>query len=163
MTPQEWCDSMAPAFTRCVEDRWTSTYTDFVRTTEQRHDARPCGSSGAICTTRAGCYKSAYEGWYCVHEETYYAESDLEKNEDGEFVCPDCKRPVQLRVLGRGELVLQALRVPGASSSPSTTSTRTSSARSARQQRDRLLREGRLAGSVHLPLQLRLGHPRAVG
>ena len=41
------------------------------------------------------CYKGSYEGWYCVHEETYYAESDLEKNEDGEFVCPDCKRPVQ--------------------------------------------------------------------
>ena len=30
-----------------------------------------------------------------MHEETYYAESDLEKNEDGVFVCPDCKRPVQ--------------------------------------------------------------------
>ena len=41
------------------------------------------------------CYKGSYEGWYCVHEETYYAESDLEKNEEGQFVCPDCKRPVQ--------------------------------------------------------------------
>ena len=45
-------------------------------------------------------YKGSYEGWYCVHEETYYAESDLEKNEDGEFVCPDCKRPVQLMSSG---------------------------------------------------------------
>ena len=40
-------------------------------------------------------YKGAYEGWYCVHEEIPHAESDLEKNEEGEYVCPDCKRPVQ--------------------------------------------------------------------
>ena len=35
MTPQEWCDSMVPAF----KDAWDMldiTYTDFVRTTEER-------------------------------------------------------------------------------------------------------------------------------
>ena len=35
-----------------------------------------------------------------MHEETFYAESDLEKDEEGVFVCPDCKRPVQLMASG---------------------------------------------------------------
>ena len=93
MTPQEWCDSMEPAF-RDVWDLLDITYTDFVRTTEPRH-ARTVQKFWQDLYDKGYCYKGSYEGWYCVHEETYYAESDLEKNEDGEFVCPDCKRPVQ--------------------------------------------------------------------
>ena len=93
MTPQAWCDSLAPAFT----DAWKTLdidYTNFVRTTEDRQ-TRAVQKFWQGLYDAGWLYKSAYEGWYCVHEETYYAESDLEKNEDGEFVCPDCKRPVQ--------------------------------------------------------------------
>ena len=36
MTPQDWCDSMEPAF-RDAWDMLGITYTDFVRTTEPRH------------------------------------------------------------------------------------------------------------------------------
>ena len=93
MTPQEWCDSMEPAF----RDAWKMlniTYTDFVRTTEPRH-ARTVQKFWTDLYEKGYLYKSSYEGWYCVHEETYYAESDLLKDEDGVFVCPDCKRPVQ--------------------------------------------------------------------
>lgn len=94
MTPQEWCDSMEPAF-RDTWDLLDITYTDFVRTTEPRH-ARSVQKFWQDLYDKGYLYKGSYEGWYCVHEETYYAESDLEKNEEGEFVCPDCKRPVQL-------------------------------------------------------------------
>lgn len=93
MTPQEWCDSMEPAF----RDAWKLldiSYTDFVRTTEPRQ-ARTVQKFWQSIYDKGYCYKGSYEGWYCVHEETYYAESDLEKNEDGEWVCPDCHRPVQ--------------------------------------------------------------------
>lgn len=93
LTPQAWCDSMEPAF-RDTWDLLDITYTDFVRTTEPRH-AKTVQKFWNDLYEKGFLYKSAYEGWYCVHEETYYAESDLEKNEDGEFVCPDCKRPVQ--------------------------------------------------------------------
>ncbi len=93
MNPQEWCDSMEPAF-REVWDMLDITYTDFVRTTEPRH-ARTVQKFWQDLYDRGFCYKGSYEGWYCVHEETYYAESDLEKNDEGELVCPDCKRPVQ--------------------------------------------------------------------
>uniref|UniRef100_A0A7C9JF45 Methionine--tRNA ligase n=1 Tax=Muribaculaceae bacterium Z82 TaxID=2304548 RepID=A0A7C9JF45_9BACT len=93
MSPQAWCDSMEPAF-REAWDMLGITYTDFVRTTEPRH-ARTVQKFWGDLHDRGYCYKDSYEGWYCVHEETYYAESDLEKNEEGQLVCPDCKRPVQ--------------------------------------------------------------------
>ena len=98
MAPQEWCDSMEDPF----RDAWKMldiTYTDFVRTTEPRH-ANSVRKFWNDLYEKGYLYKGSYEGWYCVHEETYYAESDLEKNEDGEFVCPDCKRPVQLMASG---------------------------------------------------------------
>lgn len=93
MEPQEWCDSMEPAF-RDAWDMLDITYTDFVRTTEPRH-AETVRKFWNDLYEKGFLYKGAYEGWYCVHEETYYAESDLEKDEDGVYVCPDCKRPVQ--------------------------------------------------------------------
>lgn len=93
MSPQEWCDSMEQPF-REAWDMLGITYTDFVRTTEPRHQRSVQKFWGGLYD-KGFLYKGAYEGWYCVHEETYYAESDLEKNEDDVFVCPDCKRPVQ--------------------------------------------------------------------
>ena len=93
MTPQEWCDSMEPAF----RDAWEMldiTYTDFVRTTEPRQ-AASVQKLWQDLHDKGYLYKDSYDGWYCVHEETYYAESDLERDEEGVFVCPDCKRPVQ--------------------------------------------------------------------
>ncbi len=98
MEPQAWCDSMEPAF----RDAWEALniqYTDFVRTTEPRH-AITVKQFWQKLYDKGYLYKGAYEGWYCVHEETYYAESDLEKNEEGQHVCPDCKRPVQLMASG---------------------------------------------------------------
>lgn len=93
MTPLAWCDSMEPAF-REAWDMLNITYTDFVRTTEARH-TRTVQTFWQDLHDRGFLYKGAYEGWYCVHEETYYAEGDLEKNEEGQYVCPDCKRPVR--------------------------------------------------------------------
>lgn len=93
LSPQAWCDSMEPVF----RDTWKLLdieYTDFVRTTEPRQ-TRTVQKFWNDLYEKGYLYKDSYEGWYCVHEETYYAESDLEKNEDGEWVCPDCKRPVQ--------------------------------------------------------------------
>jgi len=98
MTPQEWCDSMEPAF-RDTWDLLNITYTDFVRTSSDRQE-RTVQKFWCDLYDKGYLYKGSYEGWYCVHEETFYAESDLEKNEDGEFVCPDCKRPVQLMASG---------------------------------------------------------------
>ena len=93
LSPQAWCDTMVAPFKEAW-DMLDITYTDFVRTTEARH-ARTVQEFWTKLYDKGYLYKGAYEGWYCVHEETYYSESDLEKNEEGEFVCPDCKRPVR--------------------------------------------------------------------
>ncbi|NPD30664.1 methionine--tRNA ligase [Eggerthellaceae bacterium zg-1084] len=93
MTPQEWCDSMEPAF-REAWDLLNISYTDFVRTTEPRQ-AKAVQEFWTRLHDAGYLYKSSYEGWYCVHEETYYAESDLERDEDDALVCPECHRPVQ--------------------------------------------------------------------
>jgi len=93
MTPQAWVDSIAPGF----QETWKAlniSNDDFIRTTDERH-VRGVQKFLQLLYDKGYLYKGSYEGWYCVHEETYYAESDLEKNEEGEFVCPDCKRPVQ--------------------------------------------------------------------
>ena len=92
-TPQAWCDRMETYF-REAWDTLDITYTDLVRTTEPRH-ARTVQKFWMDLYEKGFLYKSAYEGWYCIHEETYYAEGDLEHNEEGTFICPDCKRPVQ--------------------------------------------------------------------
>ncbi|MBQ9069446.1 MAG: methionine--tRNA ligase [Eggerthellaceae bacterium] len=93
MTPQQWCDSMEPTFL----DAWELldiTYTDIVRTSSDRQ-TRTVQDFLSRVNDAGWLYTSSYEGWYCVHEETYYAESDLERNDEGQFVCPDCKRPVR--------------------------------------------------------------------
>ena len=91
MTPQDWCDSMEPAF-RDAWDMLGITYTDFVRTTEPRH-ARTVQKFWNDLYEKGYLYKGSYEGWYCVHEETYYAESDLEKNERAGSCAPTASVP----------------------------------------------------------------------
>lgn len=97
MDPQAWCDSLAPQFI----DTWKSldiTNDDFIRTTQDRHlkgVQRFCQE----LLDRGFLYKAAYEGWYCVHEETYYTESEILEI-DGEKCCPECRRPLRYEADG---------------------------------------------------------------
>lgn len=88
MTPQDWCDSMEPAF-RDAWDMLGITYTDFVRTTEPRH-ARSVKKFWQDLYDKGWCYKGSYEGWYCTPCESFFTELQLK---DGN--CPDCGRPVE--------------------------------------------------------------------
>ena len=80
MTPQEWCDSQAPLF----QDLWSElevSNDDFIRTTEprQHHAVQYLWDrmleSGYL-------YKGSYDGWYCVPEETYFTETQVEKADE---------------------------------------------------------------------------------
>jgi methionyl-tRNA synthetase len=65
------------------------TYDDFIRTTEVRHKLvvqqvlQQLWDAGEI-------YRGEYEGWYCVPDERFWTEKDLQ---DGN--CPECGRPVE--------------------------------------------------------------------
>ena len=98
MTPQEWCDSLAPAFHE-MNSLLDISNDDFIRTTEDRqtnavqHLWERMKEAGYI-------YKGSYDGWYCVHEETYYTETqvahaDEEAGTEGQHLCPECKRPLE--------------------------------------------------------------------
>ena len=91
-SPIEWCDSQIPAFKEAW-DMLDITFTEFVRTSSKSQE-KSVQKLWNDLYEKGYLYKGSYEGWYCVHEETYYAESDLEKDEEGNFICPECKRPV---------------------------------------------------------------------
>ena len=98
MTPQEWTDSQAPHF----KELWSKleiSNDDFIRTTEPRqHHAvqylwERMKESGYL-------YKGSYDGWYCVPDETYFTETQVEKGDEeygsvGQHLCPDCHRPLE--------------------------------------------------------------------
>ncbi len=92
MTAQQWCDEMAPRF----KETWKSlniSNDDFIRTTEDRH-MRGVQAFWNDLYEKGWLYKASYEGWYCIHEETYYTESEIE-DIDGQKCCPECKRPLR--------------------------------------------------------------------
>ena len=87
-TPQAWCDELVP--------RWQSlfaayhvSYDDFIRTTQPRHEMKVQRVFQRLRET-GDVYLGAYEGWYCVYDETFWLESKLV---DG--ACPTCGREVQ--------------------------------------------------------------------
>ena len=98
MTPQEWTDSQAPHF----KDLWKKleiSNDDFIRTTEPRQYKavqylwERMKESGYL-------YKGSYDGWYCVPDETYFTETQVEKGDEengtpGAHLCPDCHRPLE--------------------------------------------------------------------
>ena len=81
-SPQDHCDSMAPAFI----DLWKKLnidYDDFIRTTEKRHSQvvqhilSEVNNSGDI-------YIDEYEGWYSISEERFITEKEVESGQFGD-------------------------------------------------------------------------------
>ena len=94
-SPQEWVDNIAPKF----KEAWAAlgiSNDDFIRTTEPRHIERVQRFFEAV--HRNGyIYEDTYSDWYCVPDETFYTEDELDESEkqDGVWVCPQCKRPLK--------------------------------------------------------------------
>jgi methionyl-tRNA synthetase len=86
--PQAWVDAIAPKFV----DAWKMldvSYDDFIRTTDERH-VRGAQAFLQVLKDNGDLYQGHYEGWYCLPDETFYAEDQLA---DGK--CPGCGRDVQ--------------------------------------------------------------------
>jgi len=69
------------------------TNDDFLRTTDERH-IKTVQNIFETLLKKGLIYKGDYEGWYCVTCETFWAESQLEKNQKDEKICPDCGKVV---------------------------------------------------------------------
>ncbi len=88
LSPKDHCDQMVEPF-KALWERLNITNDEFIRTTERRHE-EVVQKVFQKLYEKGDIYKGAYEGWYCVHEETYYPSSQII---DGK--CPECQRPVQ--------------------------------------------------------------------
>lgn len=91
-TPIELCDELAWNF----ESLWKDleiTNDDFIRTTQKRHE-EVVQKFVAKMIENGDIYKGMYEGWYCVPDEAFYLEEDIEMI-DGKKCCPSCKRELR--------------------------------------------------------------------
>jgi len=88
LTPQEHCDLMVGPFKE-LWDRLSISYSDFIRTTQERH-IKVVQNIFQKLYDQGDIYKGFYEGWYCIHEETFYPESQLVGG-----CCPACGREVE--------------------------------------------------------------------
>ena len=93
VTPQEFVDEVSTKFTSLWKAMGISN-DDFIRTTQPRHVATVQKIFSKMLA-QDDIYLSSYTGWYCVHEESFWTETQVEKSEDGTHLCPECHRPVE--------------------------------------------------------------------
>lgn len=89
VTPQQFVDEVATRF----KDLWKAMYIsndDFIRTTDKRHVDTVTKIFSRLLE-QDDIYLSSYTGWYCVHEESYWTETQVGE----EHLCPECHRPVE--------------------------------------------------------------------
>jgi methionyl-tRNA synthetase len=87
--PQEYVDEIVAGF-KHLWSRLDVDYSDFIRTTEERHK-RVVSAIFRRLYEQGDIYKSSYAGLYCTPCEAFWAERQVV---DGN--CPDCGRPVEL-------------------------------------------------------------------
>jgi methionyl-tRNA synthetase len=88
LSPQEHCDLMVGPWKE-LWGKLNISYSDFIRTTQERH-IKVVQAIFQKLYEQDDIYKGYYEGWYCIHEETFYPESQLV-----EGCCPQCGRAVE--------------------------------------------------------------------
>jgi methionyl-tRNA synthetase len=87
LSPQDHCDEMVVRFQQLWR-RFNISNDDFIRTTEERHIKVVQHFLQTLLDT-GDIYQSTYSGWYCVPDERFWTQKDLQ---DGN--CPDCGREV---------------------------------------------------------------------
>ena len=93
VTPQEFVDEKAGEIRR-IWDIMNTSYDKFVRTTDKKHE-EVVQHIFKYMYDKGDIYLGKYEGWYCTPDESFWTDSQVVKNEDGEIVCPDCGRKVE--------------------------------------------------------------------
>ncbi len=87
LEPQAHVDQMVVPY-KDLWHRYAISNDHFIRTTEASHQAVVQKIFKRLLD-QGDIYKGLYEGWYCVHEETFWPESQLKDKK-----CPDCGREV---------------------------------------------------------------------
>jgi len=90
MDPKAYVDEMASLY-REEWARLNISYDDFIQTSEPRQHRAVQAFMEALYQ-RGDLYEGAYEGWYCVSDETFFAEAELV---EGHCPNPECGKPVE--------------------------------------------------------------------
>lgn len=88
--PQEHVDMIAED-TKKLWSLLHIEYDDFIRTTEPRHE-KVVGKIFEQLLGQDDIYLGHYEGHYCIHDESFFTETQLLEGN----ICPDCGRPTKL-------------------------------------------------------------------
>ena len=87
MMPKEYAD-MVSNQVRQIWDAVGAQYDVFIKTTDKHHEKAAANLFDKF-VKQGDIYKSEYEGWYCVPDESFFTDTQVV---DGK--CPDCGRPV---------------------------------------------------------------------
>jgi methionyl-tRNA synthetase len=88
VSPQEWVDTIAARF-QTLWQLLNISYDDFIRTSQARHKV-VAQAVFQKAFDKGDIYKGLYEGWYCIPDETFLLEAELQGGH-----CPICGRPVE--------------------------------------------------------------------
>jgi methionyl-tRNA synthetase len=88
VSPQAWTDTISAHF-RSLWERFNISYDDFIRTSQPRHKL-VAQAVFQKAYDKGDIYKGVYEGWYCIPDETFLLESELQEGK-----CPICGRPLE--------------------------------------------------------------------
>jgi methionyl-tRNA synthetase len=69
-------------------------FTDFIRTTEERHK-KACSAFWTTLVENNAIYKADYTGWYCVSDETFLSDSQLVTDDKGKKFSLESGHPVE--------------------------------------------------------------------
>lgn len=93
--PKDLVDSLAPVF----KDTWSKfeiEFNKFIRTTDKGHKKAVAKWIEKL-QEQGDIYKAYYTGWYCVSQEAFVtiASNEVEKDENGNYLCPECGKPLR--------------------------------------------------------------------
>jgi methionyl-tRNA synthetase len=92
ITPKELVDDLSNKFKTLWEDM-SLTHDYFVRTTDEEHE-KTVQLVVQKMKNKGDIYKGKYEGWYCIPDESFFSDEDIEEK-NGKKVCPECGRELK--------------------------------------------------------------------
>ena len=88
VSPQEWVDAIAARY-KALWQSLNISYDVFIRPSQARHKL-VAQAVFQKAFAKGDIYKGLYEGWYCIPDETFLLEAELQGGH-----CPICGRPVE--------------------------------------------------------------------
>jgi methionyl-tRNA synthetase len=79
-SPKEFCDITAQTF-KSLAELSQIDYDFFIRTTDEDH-AEAVKHFWFLLKQKGFIYESKHEGWYCISDEAFYAEDEVERAQD---------------------------------------------------------------------------------